>query len=346
MTGLINTLRTYGEARTSQNVVLRTLPGTEVKIRSGNSVPYVSGISSSIGSDSGSSTTSNVDIDTVETGLTMTMLPNLDAKSGIVTMAVEMELKSLLGFIEVSGGNDAGTFSQPNTQEQSFNDIARLSLGDTVVLGGVTFDSINDARTSMAGLEKLPVGNQKDSHKREALFIVIRPTAVMYKFNADGDIQSRQDEVNRQSLFNSVETVKTQASSPVVDSKEEASLKELAQVSAPVNVDEENTDSLDQESAKDKQALLEAAKAADSVTRVDEKKHVKPVKSIVDTKPEKSVVDDIIENDTRKVPSPLSSEAVIKNQRFPKVKESKSVQVNAVGHAHVEAKEVPFEEKP
>jgi len=200
MAGLFSTLSKYGETRSSQNVMLKTLPGTAVSIRSGNSIPYVSGITSATAD--GGATTGGATFDTVESGVTIDITPNLDAKSGIVTMDVKMDIKSFLGFIDVSAGDQVGSASQPNIQEQSFNDISRVGLGDTVILGGVTFESQSDIRNSILGLTDIPVGHQDDNTKREALFIVIRPTAVMYKFDSSKSIMVDRDYVNGRTVFN------------------------------------------------------------------------------------------------------------------------------------------------
>lgn len=200
MTGLLSVLSQYGETRTAQNVILKTLPSTEVKIRSGSSIPYVSSVSSAV-ADGG--TTGGAQFETVETGTTITITPNMDAKSGMITMPVDMQIKTLLGFVDVSAGDQVGSTSQPSLQEQEFNDISRIALGNTVILGGVTYESIADTRQSLAGLQRLPVGHQDLDTKREALFIVIRPTAVMHQFDSSKSVLTEKDAVNEMQHFNS-----------------------------------------------------------------------------------------------------------------------------------------------
>lgn len=208
LSGLIDTLRQYGETRTSQNVLMRTLSGTSVAIKAGNSIPYVAGLSSSIANNTGVNTTSSVDIQTVETGIDVNILPNLESRSGIVTMPVDMKIKSLLGFVEVSAGNSAGNFSQPNVQSQELEDIARIGLGDTVVLGGITYSTVKDTRNSLPLVETLPIAHQDYELSREALFIVIRPTATLYRYNNGKDIVSEIDAINNIRRYNGVVEVK------------------------------------------------------------------------------------------------------------------------------------------
>lgn len=191
MSGLFSALSEYGETSTSQNVILKTLPSSEVVIRSGNSIPYVSGISVS-GSGlntgvSGGGLSNNllggVQTETVETGITARITPNLDVESLIATLNVELEVKSVVEFVNLSAGNQVGALSQPNVQEQSFNDIARLRLGDTVVLGGIVYEQQTDNRNTLPGAEDLKIGFSDKNTKREAMFIVIRPTANLYRFS-------------------------------------------------------------------------------------------------------------------------------------------------------------------
>ena len=248
MTGLFSVLSKYGETRSSQNVMLKTLPGTEVSIRSGNSIPYVSGITSA--ATTGGAVTGGASFDTVESGVTIKITPNLDAKSGIVTMAVDMDIKSLLGFIDVSAGDQVGSASQPNIQEQSFNDISRVGLGDTVILGGVTFESQSDIRNSILGLTDMPVGHQSDNTKREALFIVIRPTAVMYKFDSSKSIMTNKDYVNNRTVFNGKDITEE------VNAKKAADLAEKVALEAKLAKEEAGKVALEE-----KQAAKKAEKA-------------------------------------------------------------------------------------
>ncbi|WP_253476006.1 type II secretion system protein GspD [Natronocella acetinitrilica] len=180
LNGLLSTLSTYGNAQTTQNLVLKTLSGSPVRIRSGNEVPYVDnvGVTSNENTSLGSASTK-----TAREGLTIEMTPIYDAETGLVTIDMDMELNSILAFVELQAGNQIGTLTQPNIQEQSFNDIAQIRAGETVVVGGIAYDQVSDNRNTLGGLERLPLGHRADRVERRALFIVVRPTVRQYEFD-------------------------------------------------------------------------------------------------------------------------------------------------------------------
>lgn len=178
---LFSMLSTYGDTRTTQNLVLRTLSGQEVKIRSGESVPYVSGVS--VNSTNNGGLLGGTETETVDTGLTLKITPQYNARSRLVTMDVDLQMKSIVGFLQLAAGEQVGSLSRPDVQDQSLKTVARIAAGQTVVLGGLIYDQLTDNRNTLAGLESLPVAHKKKHVQRNALFIIIRPTVTTYAFS-------------------------------------------------------------------------------------------------------------------------------------------------------------------
>ena len=176
-TGMLNFLSSYGDARTLQRLSLQTIPGKEVKMRSGTSIPYVSGVNVTTSADSllGSAETSNA-----ETGLNITFQPAFDYDSELVTIDIEMDLKSVLSFTEISAGNQIGAFTQPTTQDQSFNDTVRLAVGETAIIGGLTFEQSSNNYTTPYGTEGANIASKSGKVSKNAMFIVVRPTVTVY----------------------------------------------------------------------------------------------------------------------------------------------------------------------
>ncbi|WP_170954176.1 type II secretion system protein GspD [Thalassospira xiamenensis] len=180
--GAIAFLSEFGQTKVTQNVELRTLSGSEVKLRSGQEVPYVSGIGST---STGENTSSNVETSTVQTGITLGVVPHFDWQTSTVTVDVDLELKAVLDFIEVNAGNDVGSFTQPLTQDQSLTDIVRVVAGQTVVIGGLQYDSVSGDANEPSFLRKSgslesTFGKNSREVSRTALFIIIRPTVTIY----------------------------------------------------------------------------------------------------------------------------------------------------------------------
>lgn len=181
----ISLLSSYGNSRAAQNLILRTLSGNPVKIRSGESVPYISGVSLGALGNSTLSTNSimgTTSVEKAETGLTLKIEPRYDYRANLVTLSVKIKLSSILRFIELSAGNQIGTLSQPDIQEQEFNNVARVRAGDTLILGGLVFDQTVDSRSTLAGLESVPIGSKDSKVVKSALIIVLRPTVTAYAY--------------------------------------------------------------------------------------------------------------------------------------------------------------------
>jgi len=188
--GAIDFLSRFGNTDTKQNVEVHTLSGAQVTLRSGQEIPYVSGVGvNTIGAAGtlspgllGSAQTS-----TVKTGLTIKLTPFYDADTRIVTADLNVLVNSLVRFLQLSAGNQVGTITQPQTQEQALNDIVRVMAGNTVVLGGLqvdsnTFDNNEPVATRRDGETQAtsPITHRAQQLAREALFIIIRPTVTVF----------------------------------------------------------------------------------------------------------------------------------------------------------------------
>lgn len=185
ITAVINYLSTYGQTRTNQSVSMKTLSGKEVTLKSVQTIPYVSGVNNTTTGSSGgfgasSGVSSGTQTDEIEVGLTLDMIPYYDSDSGIVSVEVELELSSLIAFLELSAGNQIGKLTQPQTQEQNFTNFMKLKAGETSIIGGVTYESITDNRNSISYIETSDIASQNKKITKNAVFIILRPTVTMF----------------------------------------------------------------------------------------------------------------------------------------------------------------------
>lgn len=184
--GALNFLSNFGTTNVTQNVSLRTLSGSTMKLQSGQEVPYVKGVSNSSTSNS-NNIYGSTETDKVDTGLTVEMSPLYDSDAQIVTVDVDVKLDAILDFVELSAGNQIGSITQPLVQKQNMNDIVRVQAGKTVVIGGLQFDSDTKAGTEPSMLRKQLQGTNKvggsrsQTVQRNALFIIMRPTVTVYE---------------------------------------------------------------------------------------------------------------------------------------------------------------------
>lgn len=181
MIGFLDFLSTYGQTKTLQSVMLRTVTGSEVELKSVTEIPYVSGVGvGTTGAYNGtnSSLLGSANTDVANDGITLKMLPSYDAASHSVTIDMSLAIEAVLAFNELSAGNQLGTLTQPTTAKRTFNDVIRVRPGQTVVVGGISYDQIQ--RDSKVPLY-LPdaAGHKGLKVKRESMFIVIRPTVTV-----------------------------------------------------------------------------------------------------------------------------------------------------------------------
>ncbi len=184
ITAVVNYLSTYGQTRTNQSVSMKTLSGKEVTLKSVQTIPYVSGVNNTTtGTSTGSvggAVSSGTETDEIEVGLTLNMVPYYDSDSGIVSVEVELELSSLIAFLELSAGNQIGKLTQPQTQEQNFTNFMKLKAGENSIIGGVTYESITDNRDSISYIETADIASQNKKITKNAVFIILRPTVTMF----------------------------------------------------------------------------------------------------------------------------------------------------------------------
>lgn len=185
--GALNFLSTFGDTEITQNVELRTVSGQEVVLRSGQEVPYVSGVTNTVGDGN---STGSVETETIRTGLTLTMRPFFDSATGLVTLNLDLEQRQILQFVELSAGNGVGTITQPLTQDQNLTDLIRTPVGQTIVVGGIQNDSTSRTTTKPSVIRNTAAGDVLGSENRNisrnAFFIVARPTVTIFERIEDG----------------------------------------------------------------------------------------------------------------------------------------------------------------
>lgn len=183
ITGLFNLLSTYGQTKTTQDTSLKAISGSEVKIVSGQVVPYVSNINVATTGGSYDGALGGVETSKEETGINLKMFPYYEADTKLVTIKIDLSLKSILAFVKLSAGNQIGSLTQPSTQKQEFNSTVRVPVGDSVILGGITYESVEDNRDSLSEFEEMDIASQKLKVSNNSVFVLLRPTVVIYKDN-------------------------------------------------------------------------------------------------------------------------------------------------------------------
>lgn len=177
--GMFGFLETYGNAETKQNVMLKTVTGSKVEFKSLTQIPYVEQVNvSTTGNTNGNSNLGSSQTAKADDGITVVLTPSYDAAANSVTIDFSLSIKAVLGFNELSAGNQLGTLSQPTTAERSFTDKLRVRPGQTAVVGGLTYDSVSDNRGAPLYLKGTQLESQTLKVDRQTMFIVLRPTVM------------------------------------------------------------------------------------------------------------------------------------------------------------------------
>lgn len=187
ITGAIKFLSTYGSTSVDQNVELRTLAGTAVNWRSGETIPYVSGVSATTTGNSGGlggggfggGAIGSSQTEKLETGLTLNLAPTYEANGGLVTVSFKLELTELIEFVQLNAGNQLGSFTQPRTREQKLDDIVRIPVGETVVLGGLRRQLSSTNRTGP--FSAYSIGSKSRNNEVQTIFVILRPSVTTYE---------------------------------------------------------------------------------------------------------------------------------------------------------------------
>lgn len=180
LAGFVNFLGGYGTTETLQNVMLKTTTGNKVELKSVTQIPYVSGIgvatTGTTGANGSVGLLGSAKTSTANDGLTLKLTPAFDSAANTITLNMDLSIQSVISFNNLSAGNQIGDMSQPTTADRSFNDILRLRPGETVVVGGITYESLAKNFSGPLAARDTRWESKTLQTKKQTMFIVIRPT--------------------------------------------------------------------------------------------------------------------------------------------------------------------------
>ncbi len=180
--GVLQFLDTYGKTSTLQNVLVRTLAGTKVKLENNTQIPYVSNVGvGAVGSSSNASTTvGTASTSQANSGITLRLTPYYNYRTGQVTISVKVEINAVLGFNNLSAGSQLGSFTQPTTQKEELTDLVSVLPGQPVILGGLRYRTLADNRQGLPWLASHGLASKDLQLTDQEMIIVLRPTITVY----------------------------------------------------------------------------------------------------------------------------------------------------------------------
>lgn len=178
---VFNLLSQYGETTASQSIFLETISGKELNLENTREVPYTSNINSNVTAiGQAGFNASGFSAQTEEEGMNVKFVPYFNFNKNTVTLAIELDLKTITGFKVLNAGNGNGTVEQPETQEQKFNSVVEIIPGSTHLVGGIIYELNSDSRNNLNFLDDFDTAGQEVSMSKNALFILLRPTVTIY----------------------------------------------------------------------------------------------------------------------------------------------------------------------
>jgi len=199
------------EEATSANILstpnLLTLDNTEAEIVVGQNVPFVTGSYAT----TGTTTTANPfqTIERKDVGLTLKIKPQI-SEGGLVKLNIYQEVSTVVP-TSTSGATDIVT------NKRSLQTTVNVDDGNTIVLGGLIEDKIQNVSQKVRGLGSIPLLGALFRYKKKEkvktnLMIFLKPT-ILYNsddaYNLTGDRYSYLMSRNKKADKDRVETLQT-----------------------------------------------------------------------------------------------------------------------------------------
>ncbi|MCL2629162.1 MAG: hypothetical protein FWD33_00480 [Alphaproteobacteria bacterium] len=122
---------------------------------------------------------SSVEQDTVETGFSMQLLPNI-IENGRVLLLFKMSLRELIRMntaqIGGGGGSPGITIQMPDVEERAFMQEVILESGQTLVISGFERQTNDDSRFGIGEADFMALGGSREtSSARDVLVVILTP---------------------------------------------------------------------------------------------------------------------------------------------------------------------------
>lgn len=156
--------------------------GQEARINVASQLPVISSSYRNT-SDTNSSNTIQTDIDYRDTGIILSVTPNI-SDNGLVTMEISQEVSEQGGGVEVAGEQ------YPSFLERKVETTLTVSHGQTIVLGGLIRETKGETKQGIPYLSKIPLfgsifGKHSDLIQKTELIFVITPRVILNPSDID-----------------------------------------------------------------------------------------------------------------------------------------------------------------
>ncbi|MFU8816997.1 MAG: hypothetical protein ACNA7W_16745 [Pseudomonadales bacterium] len=188
---VIRALATSSDANLLSTPSILTLDNQEARIVVGNEVPFRTGTFTTTGDGTTNPFTT---IQREDVGLQLTVTPQVHDGMA-VSLQVSLEITNV-----VDSPIGAGAFSDVVTSKRTVQNTILADDRQTIVLGGLIQDDINDSVRKVPLLGDVPVlghlfRSTNKSRTKRNLLVFLRPTIIRTKDEADGVTSSKYDDI-------------------------------------------------------------------------------------------------------------------------------------------------------
>ncbi len=183
---LIQALAKQGKISLLTSATVTTRNNRVAPIKNMTSTAYIKSIGSVLGTLGGSE--SNIIPDTVDTGFSMQLLPNI-VENNKIMLLFKMSIKDLIKITTFSSGSSSATVQLPEIDERAFMQEVVMESGQTLVLTGFEQMKNNDTRYGIGDADFMALGGSRETEAtRDVLVVIITPQVLVSPMDPEKSI--------------------------------------------------------------------------------------------------------------------------------------------------------------
>jgi len=172
---LLNFLEGYGHYSITQNIRIESMSGTKGKFAVLTKTPYVSAVQFTALTQQSSTATAGFTSATAKSGVEIEIIPYYNKAEGSLSMSLKVDVTGVTQMVTLQAGQQLGTVNQPEETVKSLEDFLRFSPSHIAIIGGLTYEKINNTSLGLPGENYLSKSYAASTQKSE-LVLVVKPT--------------------------------------------------------------------------------------------------------------------------------------------------------------------------
>lgn len=177
---LLNFLQSYGHYSIAQNIRIESMSGTKGKFAVLTKTPYVNAVQFTALTQQATTATAGFTSATAKSGVEIEIVPYYNKAEGSLSMALKVDVTGVTQMVTLQAGQQLGTVTQPEETIKSLENFLRFSPDHIAVIGGLTYEKLNNTSSGMPGDSYITKTYGRSSQKTE-LVLVVKPTVFEFE---------------------------------------------------------------------------------------------------------------------------------------------------------------------